>query len=552
MKKILSLVLSFVLMLTAVAPVFSRAAAVDGKCPIVRVRGKTGFFYDKDGNMLLMDKDGSESTDFILEKCKTLVPEFLSAAVSGDFDKWAADLGDMLAEYYGDFVPDKDGVVRNGSYNDRAVSLITGEQVWQKTHNAEHGYSGECWLYDIDFEYDIRDNPMDIADDLAAFIDDILAAYDAHGLHYEKVRLCCLCVGSSVMNAYLAKYGTAKVSTILYYMSFGAGSDYFGSIYSGDMSVDAASAARFVADRMDDGELTDILMTVLNFFAATGSTLPEKMINSFYQSFRDVAVPRALLSSYGLCQCYWACIDAEHFEAAKKMIFGGREDEYAEFIAKIDDYHNNVTLKITDLLKEFNASGVPVLVVAKYFGKQLPPVTPNHDKLTDGMVDTEASSFGATCGGVTKPLSDEYIAERTAAGYGEYISPDGCIDASTCLFPETTWFIRNMDHDENEDWTATMMREMVIRDGEYDIHTNAKYPQFIVRLDANSFVPMDSENWKATVKEEYEPDKVESVTNFAQLLLNLFTKLINGIRNFVEMIVSMAKGTYVPPQAADV
>lgn len=537
MKKVLSAFMALLLFFTVAAPAAS-AASVDTKCPIIQVRGKTGYYYDKDGSMLLMDKDGEESTDFILEKCKSLVPEFLAATVTGDFEKWAADLGDMLAEYYGDFVPDKDGVVRNGSYCDRTRERFTGEQAWQKTHDAEHGYSGDCWIYDIDFEYDVRENPMDLADELDAFIDDVLAAYDAHGVHYDKVRIRCLCVGSSVLNAYLAKYGTEKISTIMYYMSFGAGSDFFGTIYSGDVSVDAASAARYVSDRMDDGELTDTLQTVLNFFTATGSELPANILNKLYGSFKDVVMPKALLNSYGLCQCYWACIDAQHYESAKKMIFGGKEDEYAEFIAKIDDYHNNVTLKITDLLKDFDASGVPVLVVSKYFGKQIAPVNPDHDKLADGMVDTAASSFGATCGGVTKPLSDDYIAQRTAAGYGEYISPDGCIDASTCLFPEKTWFIRNMDHDENERWSENMMYDMLIRDGEYDIHTNASYPQFIVRFGYNDFAPMDAENWKATVKEEYEPDKSKSIGDFLQLLTNFFEKIMNTIKDIVAMMIA--------------
>jgi hypothetical protein len=61
-----------------------------------------------------------------------------------------------------------------------------------------------------------------------------------------------------------------------------------------------------------------------------------------------------------------------------------------------------------------------------------------------------SSSFGATTSLAYDTLSDAYIASRVAAGYGDYISPDLQVDASTCFFPEQTWFAKGATH---SNWT---------------------------------------------------------------------------------------------------
>lgn len=62
--------------------------------------------------------------------------------------------------------------------------------------------------------------------------------------------------------------------------------------------------------------------------------------------------------------------------------------------------------------------------------------------------NTRFSSLGATVSKIGTAFSDEYIESRKALGYEKYISPDRQTDASTCVFPEYTWFLKNAIHDD--------------------------------------------------------------------------------------------------------
>ncbi len=100
-----------------------------------------------------------------------------------------------------------------------------------------------------------------------------------------------------------------------------------------------------------------------------------------------------------------------------------------------------------DLYKTFAEEyGVEVGIIASY-GLCNPPLGVHQDETGDVLVGIQDASFGATASGLYDTLSQEYIDERIALGYGDYISPDGKIDASTCVFPETTWFVKNRHHD---------------------------------------------------------------------------------------------------------
>ena len=94
----------------------------------------------------------------------------------------------------------------------------------------------------------------------------------------------------------------------------------------------------------------------------------------------------------------------------------------------------------------------------------------------DGLVFIEVSSFGATCADYGKTFADDY----KQAKYPEtnLISPDRQIDASTCLFPFNTWFIKGLDHaQQNEDYHKVLA---AIAYGDLDVGTDEEYPQYLM------------------------------------------------------------------------
>ena len=100
-------------------------------------------------------------------------------------------------------------------------------------------------------------------------------------------------------------------------------------------------------------------------------------------------------------------------------------------------------------------------------------------------------SLGATCAPFGKTLNENYRQKNRFCGHS-HISADGIIDASSCAFPEYTWFIKNNGHATfGTDYCAFI--EWAIRyDGQPTVWSDEKYPQFTEKI-KNGFIPVSPE-----------------------------------------------------------
>ena len=84
----------------------------------------------------------------------------------------------------------------------------------------------------------------------------------------------------------------------------------------------------------------------------------------------------------------------------------------------------------------------------------------------------DASVVGAKAGEV---LSEEYIATRDP----KYISPDGSLDISTCLFPDNVWFFQGQHHEVGRN---DVIIKLIAKLASNQINSTAdmpdKFPQF--------------------------------------------------------------------------
>ena len=192
-----------------------------------------------------------------------------------------------------------------------------------------------------------------------------------------------------------------------------------------------------------------------------------------------------------------------------------------------------------NLYKKFvKECDVEIGILAGY-GLVQAPITASYDLTGDCTVDLKSASFGATAAGVFDKLSDEYIAERTALGYGDFISPDRKVDASTCLFPDTTWFVKNKHHD------IMVGYYVVERFCQYDNYTvtnnNKDISRFLVAKSihgTSDFENMTEDNcadgvWLNIV--EQEPTKetmLASLMRFFTTLFKFISELFKGNLNF--------------------
>lgn len=173
----------------------------------------------------------------------------------------------------------------------------------------------------------------------------------------------------------------------------------------------------------------------------------------------------------------WTFVPDEYYEQAKNILFEGNKD-YSVLIKKIDRYHYNVQNKLGNLLTTARKSGIAVIICAGYNMTGV-PVTGLKAAQSDGLVDTKYMSIGATCADIGSTLPATYKQAKSKCGHN-HISPDRIIDASTCYFPEFTWFIKNQAHTVFPEGYTEMLYWIARSNGQPNVRKSIIYPQFLI------------------------------------------------------------------------
>ena len=82
------------------------------------------------------------------------------------------------------------------------------------------------------------------------------------------------------------------------------------------------------------------------------------------------------------------------------------------------------------------------------------------------------------------------------------ISPNGAIDAGTCLFPEQTWFIRNCSHMEKDPILREFTDKLLRAGTQQTVDSFAEYPRFLVLEKSNGRLSPDTGEARPTSKWE--------------------------------------------------
>ena len=133
--------------------------------------------------------------------------------------------------------------------------------------------------------------------------------------------------------------------------------------------------------------------------------------------------------------------------------------------------------KAEEILKGAQNDGVCIYVIAGY-DMQRTPIVPSYMNDSDGTVDTKYASIGATVALLGEELPEDYV-QAVDFGGTNYISPDNHIDASTCVLPESTWFVKDMLHCNNHDGHRALYHKLFESDTQLTVFSDAQYPQFL-------------------------------------------------------------------------
>lgn len=299
----------------------------------------------------------------------------------------------------------------------------------------------------------------------------------------------------------------------------------------------------FSIDELDmDAEILNLLVGILEM--SSSEAMPDlagAALDAVYTRVLREVVPDVLMVSYGTMPAVWAMVAAEYFNDAVAYVFAGKEAQYAGLIKKITRYYENVQLRTEEILRECTADGIEIGVLAKY-GYPAIPLSADAEELSDGEALVKHLSFGATTSTYKGTLSDKYINAHDA----KYISADKKIDASTCLFPDTTWFFGRVDHQATP-WQMDYLCQLFFTArSSMDVNTDPAYPQYLLcDTEAETVVPLTEENASQSVvglEEEEEVSTASSFDRFMSGLLGLLLRLVQRVRSIIDGIVSHSKG----------
>ncbi|MBR2893878.1 MAG: hypothetical protein IKB94_08500 [Clostridia bacterium] len=557
MKKTLALLLAMLMLLGAAAVPAFAATEKHEKCPIIFIAGSSVDICDAEGNVIstgfdvLTDDDEGDMTkeDIMESAINILLPFVIEGLPKDKWDNYGEALYEELAPIWDDTQLDGDGNAKYGT----GVSKAEIEK-WDKNADKNHGSDGTFKLRDYDFRYDWRLSPYDHVDRLHEYIKKIIKSTGC-----SQVALVGRCLGGNIITAYLDKYGSEKlVKKVVYDEVMSNGSVVINDCFSGKIAFSDKHVQAYLLESEYYGKqgegidligVSDLLLELaerlFDLLTQTGATQGIfDGVYDLYERLYEAFMPAMLRATgIGTWVSYWSSLCEEDFDTALDLIFGKKgtqtREENAGLIAKIETVRERIvktrTLKGEEnLYKRFESYGVEIGIIAGY-GLVNPPIIESVDETGDIVVDVKNASFGATAAGVFDKLPQDYIDKQIAAGKGKYISPDGKIDASTCMFPATTWFIKNKHHD-----TYNQIRDLSEYFTQYSNVTadsnNRNVSRFLIvdKNDIDKAVNMTEDNmedgpWLDAV--EQEPTKetmLAALMRFFTTIFKFLTDLFTG------------------------
>lgn len=526
MKKFISLFLALVmtlaLMQTAFAYAEPNAKPTD---PIVYIHGAFYGIVDEDGNSVT---DPSYDTSALKDDLLSVAPELTLGFITGDFTEYNDKLAVILNRVYDRFQYDENGEPKYGTVpaRNRTLNYSTERNKVEK--------DGTFGLEVYNFFYDYRQSPLKSADYLNEYINAVLEATGK-----EKVSIVGRCYGGAQMTAYLAKYGTDKVKAVIYDEATIFGGEVSADLFTGNINITPEGLTRFLdsyqAINMSDtlGQYYQVLsyaLALMNSLEATGA-ITSTVKDVLWEKFAKSVGATFVRCSYGTFPTYWSAVSAQDYDTAINNVFGEEGSKYREqykgLIEKLDAYHNEISVNLEDILLKAKEN-TNIYVIAKYGATPLPYFN-NPDALTDSFVSLKNASFGATCAQIGETLSCAYLESTNS----KYVSVDKMVDASTCLFPDSTWFLKGANHDDAYTYEEAIMLMAASNDEQVTVDTYEEFPQFAAKTGEDSFAVMTEENMNC---EEYADVNLNDTTTMGR-----YERLITIIKNLIKFLISFFK-----------
>lgn len=538
MKKFSAILLTAILMFSLATPAFAavNVNASKSQIPIIRISGDGETLYDDKGNALetgtgvfsALESEDGDNEELYRSIAHVLLPFLIDGLIYDQWDGYYDALYEEISELFGNALLDKNGDPLDNS----GLSASRKQQLKNDMNTDKYGSKKYYGVEDYRFYYDWRLDPTAIADDFNDYINAIRIKTG-----HDKVGIVASCLGTSIVMAYLAEYGSDAVSGIGLDGSVCNGSEILSQTISGKFTVDGDSLTRVLEDSNYLGvfDVDEFLLATVDLLSKSGAIdgITTSVKKTIYDKVVKGVTSALALSTLCTWPGYWSTVSAEDYDDAMLYVFGekgsAKRVEYAGLIEKIENY-NVVRGKTDDLLIAAKAKGVNIGIVSKY-GYQIIPICESGSELADELVTVEKSSFGATTSKIYDTLSDIYLAQMTPEKR-KYVSPDKQVDASTCLFPDSTWFIKGASHAHWTDEEIQILYDVASANRQLTVE-DTEISQFMVyTYEDDTARKMTTENcdtyvWSESSSTKPTNNPIQKLVSFLKSLFKWF-KLLFG------------------------
>ncbi len=319
----------------------------------------------------------------------------------------------------------------------------------------------EVYLY----TFNLFGNVMESARGLDEFIDFVMEETGS-----DKVNLLNVSLGGTVFTAYMDQFDASeKVNEIVSVVAVHDGTRILEDFYEREWNL---------SDEAIYKELFPYIMSVEGDSAALGylinvllRILPRAELELLLTTAYDVIFENFLHNT----SQFWAMLPSDAYPALADKYLA--DEEHAELRKSTDAFYH-AQLNLEDNIKKFMDKGGQFNTLCGYglfFGEQeysfFATVACYDEVNGDGIIQLDSTSLGATAA---------LPGEKLEGANSKYLSPDGEVDASTCAFPDNTWFFENQHHEiGGNDVALRLAVELLLDDTLVDVHSNpSRWPQY--------------------------------------------------------------------------
>ena len=529
MKKIISLILAFALVFSAVSIVASAEVKTECNgdcetCPAIVVPGigQSNVWALDDNGDYLLDADGDRISAFPAVVnvgsivTKAVVPVLLSLITQSDMGLSKA-LRSIALDAFEVNLCDENGKntgnleVEKYLYSVAECSEYEKQQIYNNIplqNFAEQ--AGEDHLYY--FAYNSFGNNYDT---VAELYDYIQMVKEETG--HDKVNIVPISMGGSLANALFDYYPDVMddINKVVYIVPALNGSTIVGDLLTKNFAF-------FDTDFLYNGFLEALMDEEdARMIEVIARILPDEVLESVLHTVADVLVDEIVANITSI----WGLCPKEYYPEASAALLADKPK-----IKEQTDKFYKAQLNSLDNIQKLVDKGVEVFNIVDYDVNMYLIGNSWNDDNADGIIHLSSTAMGVHSAIVGETLGDDYVQANTSINCSDsthnHISPDNVVDASTGLLPDHTFYFDGQGHEQTarNDAIIALATRLLATDDIKDVYSVPEFPQFNARRDPralkNTYIPQAKAVDTSALSEEDAKELAAAIADAEAFLSN--------------------------------